>query len=259
MICSENLILHSSPTLHRCEALWSWSPSPHGDYDLWIVLDGEGELMADQKTYDLSAGSAFLFAPDTRIRARHNPVKPLRVFSVHFDLDNPSPPLEYLFVKINNMAFYEMMIRRCVSLFARGDASGHKQSLMILQLMVMQFMELCSLPDDLPVEKEMLDLIAAINEEPGKNWTVEQMAKQTHLSRSRFFHLFVATVADSPMHYVIRARINRAGTLLKESNMRISEIAEALGYADIYYFSRQFKKETGRSPLAFRRTNRTAL
>ncbi|RMD75443.1 MAG: AraC family transcriptional regulator, partial [Lentisphaerae bacterium] len=35
----------------------------------------------------------------------------------------------------------------------------------------------------------------------------------------------------------------------------ISEIATNLGYRDVSYFSRQFKDETGMSPLAFRRQN----
>jgi len=250
------MTIHSPPTIYRCETRWSWSPPPLKDCDLWIVLDGEGGLTADQKDYPLSAGSAFLFVPGTTIRARHNPARPLRVFAVHFDFGPTEPPPTHLFVQIRNTAFYEMMARRCVSLFSRGDPAGQEQALMILRLMTAQFMELCRLPDNPPVETEILELTERISEEPGKNWTVEEMAGQLHLSRSRFFHLFVATVAEPPMRYVIRARIGRARTLLKESGMRISEIAEALGYQDVYYFSRQFRKETGCPPSAFRTANR---
>lgn len=250
------MTIHSPPTIYRCETRWSWNPPPLKDCDLWIVLDGEGELTADQQSYPLSAGAAFLFVPGTEIRARHNPARPLRVFAVHFDFDPAETPPSHLFVKIRNTAFCEMMARRCVSLFARGDPAGQEQALMILQLMTAQLMELCGAPDNPPVETGILELTERISEEPGKNWTVEQMAAELHLSRSRFFHLFVATVAEPPMRYVIRARIGRARTLLKESGMRISEIAEALGYQDVYYFSRQFRKETGCPPSAFRKTSR---
>ena len=59
-----------------------------------------------------------------------------------------------------------------------------------------------------------------------------------------------------PQAYVIEAKLERARQLLAESALSISEIAEALGYRDIYFFSRQFRQRTGGSPTDYRRRMR---
>jgi AraC-like DNA-binding protein len=56
----------------------------------------------------------------------------------------------------------------------------------------------------------------------------------------------------SPNAFVLRCRIEQASFMLQESSLTIGEIAETLGYQDIFYFSRQFKKLTGHSPSAHR-------
>jgi AraC family transcriptional regulator of arabinose operon len=55
------------------------------------------------------------------------------------------------------------------------------------------------------------------------------------------------------MRFAIRQRVQRAQQLLRGSSMQISEIADALGYVDVYFFSRQFKQATGVSPSTYRR------
>jgi len=52
--------------------------------------------------------------------------------------------------------------------------------------------------------------------------------------------------------YVIRARIERAQHLLLYAGMNVTEVADALGYRDIFFFSRQFKQYTGKSPSEIR-------
>ena len=63
--------------------------------------------------------------------------------------------------------------------------------------------------------------------------------------------LFVRTVGASPIHYLHAIRIAKAKRMLASDYRSLSEIALALGYADIYSFSKAFKKETGLSPTAY--------
>ena len=55
------------------------------------------------------------------------------------------------------------------------------------------------------------------------------------------------------MAYVATLRMHRAAYLLADENLRISEIGAMVGYDDLYYFSRCFKKHYGLSPRAMRR------
>jgi two-component system response regulator YesN len=52
--------------------------------------------------------------------------------------------------------------------------------------------------------------------------------------------------------YVTQARLNRAKELLKKTNMKIQDIAGAVGFESAAYFSRFFKKETNVSPNEYR-------
>ena len=67
---------------------------------------------------------------------------------------------------------------------------------------------------------------------------------------------FKAYCRISPMEYVTRVRMEQAKGMLQRTDASIKEVAEAVGYADAYHFSRSFKKHSGLSPLQFRRKRR---
>ena len=85
-----------------------------------------------------------------------------------------------------------------------------------------------------------------------RKWTLEEMAKLCGYSQSRFSSIYKETYGISPIEDLIRERIKGAGRLLRYSNMPISEVADAVGFTSLYYFSRAFKKETGVSPTEYR-------
>lgn len=87
-------------------------------------------------------------------------------------------------------------------------------------------------------------------------WTVERMAEEVGLSQSRFFTIYKSFYGISPVSDLIRAKMNSAQNMLLYSERRIEEISELLGYQNITHFIRQFKKENGVSPAAFRKINR---
>ena len=55
-----------------------------------------------------------------------------------------------------------------------------------------------------------------------------------------------------PSEYINNVRISAAETLLRETDMSVSEIAERVGYSDVYYFSKTFKRLVGCSPSKIR-------
>lgn len=89
-----------------------------------------------------------------------------------------------------------------------------------------------------------------------ESWTVERMAEELGLSQSRFFTVYKSFYGISPVSDLIRARMNSAKNMLLYSERRIEEIAVLLGYHNVTHFIRQFKKENGVSPSAYRKINR---
>ncbi|MCK9862191.1 AraC family transcriptional regulator [Paenibacillus sp. ATY16] len=66
--------------------------------------------------------------------------------------------------------------------------------------------------------------------------------------------IFNKITGCSITHYVNKVRVNRARELLEKTQMTIGEVAELVGFGDIYYFSKVFKKYVGLSPAYYKGT-----
>ena len=78
------------------------------------------------------------------------------------------------------------------------------------------------------------------------------MAQTLGVSHDGFRRRFTRLSGRSPMQYHIVQMIDRACKLLYSTRKTGAEISAEIGFCDEYYFSRQFKKITGKSPRAFR-------
>lgn len=83
--------------------------------------------------------------------------------------------------------------------------------------------------------------------------SVKFLAEMENLSESHFRAVFTEVYGESPVEYIISRRVNVAIYLLGNSDKKLSEISELVGYNDVYYFSRQFKRKTGFSPGKYRK------
>ncbi|MBS1369901.1 MAG: helix-turn-helix transcriptional regulator [Lentisphaeria bacterium] len=83
-----------------------------------------------------------------------------------------------------------------------------------------------------------------------------ELAARMGMSRAEFSAEFRRCFGITPKQYLVRSRLALARRLLVESSMQIKEIALRCGYDDPFFFSRQFRRYTGLSPVVFRRTGR---
>lgn len=100
------------------------------------------------------------------------------------------------------------------------------------------------------IEKVCKDMIRQYD----KQLELDRYAKECNLSISRFSHLFKECIGQSPTAYFISIKIKKACELLENTDMSISEICEQVGISDQNYFSRIFKKHTGKSPTSYRKS-----
>jgi AraC-like DNA-binding protein len=87
---------------------------------------------------------------------------------------------------------------------------------------------------------------------PGHPWTIAKLAAEVGMSRSPFATKFTAFVGEPPLSYVTRLRMNLAGDYLRNGQLRISEIAERVGYESQGSFTNAFKRQFAISPREYR-------
>lgn len=81
---------------------------------------------------------------------------------------------------------------------------------------------------------------------------LDRLAEIAGMSRSHLCHQFRRHFGTTISRYAIRKRMSTAERLLYDMAMRPGDIARAVGYPDIYQFSKQFKKSFGTSPTKYR-------
>ena len=99
-----------------------------------------------------------------------------------------------------------------------------------------------------------LNIIKYINEHYNSyDLSLEDISKNTFLTPAYICVIFKDFTGKTVNKYITEYRIMQAKELLKDSNIKMNDIALKVGYRDGNYFAKIFKKETGYSPSEYRR------
>lgn len=168
---------------------------------------------------------------------------------LHFPLNIP--------IKISN--------DMCISPITKAISQQHREScpfmsdiqyhhIMLLILRIAEEWIACNqINPDTPYFQRLTALRTKIHESPSKQWRIQEMANEVMLSPAYFQILYKQAFGVTCMTDVIQTKIQTAKKLLTSTDMLVSEIADELGYNQVYHFIRQFKKITGMTPGAFRK------
>lgn len=86
-----------------------------------------------------------------------------------------------------------------------------------------------------------------------KDFSLRDICAELYLSTSQFSTLFKEGTGRTFVEYLTETRVNEAKRLLKTTDMKSYEVADAVGYQDPRYFSSIFKKVTGFTTTEYRR------
>lgn len=99
-------------------------------------------------------------------------------------------------------------------------------------------------------------LIAYIGEHITEPLSLDAISAALFISKYYMCHLFKATTGMSITHYILLQRLTLSKRLLVATDKAVSEISSIVGFSDITYFSRVFRKNTGMSPSEYRKRYR---
>jgi transcriptional regulator GlxA family with amidase domain len=101
--------------------------------------------------------------------------------------------------------------------------------------------------------------LAAIHAEPARDWSVQDLAVESGLSRSTLAERFESVLETPPMRYVRDWRLFLASIALSTTNQAVAAIAYNAGYGTEAAFSRAFSRAYGAPPATYRQRTQVQI
>ena len=248
-----------------CEPGWAWDARMR-DFDIWMVIAGEGAATIDGRDYPLRAGTTLLLRPGLKVHATQNPDRRLRVVFAHFQLVDPGtrrpirlddgvlPPV---CTQLPATSPALNLMREIVALDGRDGplvpvARAARLTVVLVDLWQAGHDDAAGFAGPDP---RIAAIMSAIRSEPGNRHTLAQAADLMNLGPQHFSRLFRKAAGVSYREFCLSARLDRARQLLLDTPMTVTAIARALGYSDVHLMSRQMRARFGKSPRELRCTS----
>lgn len=219
------------------------------------IIEGEGTAVIKNKTYHLKPGDTCLAMIDDEQLYYSNPDNPWKKIWVCFRGSLP-PAIIDAYQLRNQTVFHcntEKYLRHIhetlVDKLLMPTRINDKTALIFLELM--QYLQAYITGETISPEAEIIkNHIDTHIYEPLK---IEELAQLIYKSNAHAIRIFKNAYGITPYEYYNDNRIKKARDLLKITDMTIKEIAFSLGFTDEHYFSKMFKKKTGKSPTESRK------
>lgn len=235
---------------------WGFQDLAHADcYTFVYAESGKAHYLLDGQDVQILPDQILLFQPGEPHTAWTEPETSWRYFSFGFallpldsetqtflsrlpTLQRPGNP-----VRCRNLLF---SIYRCWSI----QQPGYPLEVRSLLLELLREVFSGSRENDLTDAQRyrMQKAITHIHENLEKNFTVQELAQIAGFSESYFSKLFHQITGQSVITYQNVLRLTHARNLMQLGDCNVSEAAAAVGFRDVYYFSRLYKKLLGHTP-----------
>lgn len=235
-------------------------------YSLHFVVDGCGVFQQEDDTYDLAKGDIFCIYPKRKHQYFTDPKKPLQMIWVALDGKQVIPILNRIGLRPYASRLQSVMdegiLQLLEELFRHNGQQGHDDedlAKLIILYRLFQKLATVNMDKDNDDNEEAFPWLKRGQEFLQMHFTegitIEEAAHNAGVNRTYFSKKFHKQFGVSPVKYLQSLRMNEAVRMLKETELKLTEIALSVGFPDLYSFSKAFKKHYQVSPFLFRKQN----
>ncbi|WP_346237075.1 AraC family transcriptional regulator [Niabella insulamsoli] len=246
------------------KAKFHFRERPFGCADNILIYcaEGKGHYQTEQAEHTLLPGQFFMLPPGQFHMYQADLKNPWSIYWIHFSGDMLKTFNHLIkaddFVAPTKVKNEIKIIEQWSDIYSALSAGFEQSNLTYANLSLYKLLATFVCPiefikplaDEDPISRSIAYMKANIH----LPLTVQELAARQNLSGSHFMIRFKSKTGTSPIDYLIRLKIQFACQLLKQTDLRVNEVAEKTGYQDVFYFSRIFKKYTGVPPTKFRHT-----
>jgi len=250
------------------------------DCRLFYILHGSGEIIIENTSYKIKAGTVILFQGGTQyiwqitdmryiainfdytmqnshIKKTFSPIRaeafPTRNFSEKIDFSD-ADALNREIVFFDGAAFESRITELAVEcntagIFRDELLSSLLKSIIISIIRVKNERDITGDNKGAILARRVIGYLQANYNKPIKS---EDIAAHFHFNPSYINRVFKAHTGFTVRTFLIDYRINLSMELLRTQNLSVSETAAAVGFGDVPHFIKTFKKQVGQTPTEYR-------
>ena len=242
---------------------WNSNLHTHGCAELFFITDGHGRFRTQSEEFPVSIRDLIIIntnVPHTELSQADSPLEytVLGVEGLETLTDISGCALLHLLGEQEPVSACLRQITREIRERQPGcdEVCQKLLEIILLRLLRREDFALSSAPEG-PRGSRECDLVRRyIDNHFKENLTLDQLAGMVHMSKYYLSHSFRKEFQTSPISYLISRRIQESRFLLRETDLRLSQIAQILGFSSLSYFSQSFRRLENMSPLEYRRQQR---
>lgn len=254
----KNLVVENKTRIITCEISNSLSPIPHfhRHIELVYVIDGESYANADRKNYKLNKGDMF-FAFPNQIHY-YNTVLSGKYLLIIFSPDILYGLNDILFDNIPNTNVISTencpdLLNLSIEISKKGLEYEDTLKVGILNQLIATILPHLTLKTRIKTGNTTLqEVLNFCSSNFSNDITLEDIAYALHISKFHISHLLNNKLGINFNSYINNLRINRACDMLEDTEIKISDISEDVGFGSIRSFNRAFKDTMNITPMEYR-------
>lgn len=255
---------------------WKHDDLPLDDYELFVITEGNLYLQYQEHRYALKKGESLLLpmgVPPNNRRKGYR-ASECSFYWMHFtckkevsrlDIDGSLHqqgssltreklliPSSFMLPKMEKAVILLRQLQNAVRDGYHQNVLNYMATVVLCELHQQFDSQLNRFPLEHKKSQLYHDIVDYVNRNIHKNITVSSIAQKFGYNEKYLSHMFGQISGLTLKQFILQSKIGEANFLLSDTNMRIEQISNSLGFSDCHNFMKCYKKITGLTPTEYR-------